>query len=125
VQKAITDNHGYNKRREKMIELGGLSGGQKQIDTAFGITPKQIEKEKQLLNITNSLYYKGYEAELSIHSGGFPEMSLKLNGDTKNEKDKAFVRKCYELLKPLVDELNSTTRTELKAKRKEIINSIK
>ena len=107
-----------------MIELCDLSGGQKQIDTAFGITPEQIEKEKKLLSTTSLLHYKGYEAKLEIHSGGYPEMTLRLKGDYKNEKDKVFVKRCYELIKPLVDEINSATRTELEAERKEIIKSI-
>jgi hypothetical protein len=108
-----------------MIELGDLSGGQKQIDTAFGVTPDTMKKEQELLNTSSLLHYKGYEAKLEMHSGGFPELNLKLNGNHKNEKDKAFVKKCYKILKPLVDELNNSTKLELEAKRLELIKSIK
>jgi len=108
-----------------MINLGELSGGQEQIESAFGIIPEQIKKEELLLNITRKLHYKSYEAQLQIHSGVFPEMTLRLNGDHKNEKDNYFVKKCYELIKPLVDEYNHTTRMELESNRIDVIKLIK
>ncbi len=108
-----------------MMNLGDLSGGEEQIDRAFGNTPKPVEMERQLLNITSLLYYKNYEAELKMHSGGFPEGTLRLNGSHKDTTEVDFVKKCLELIKPLVDELNDTKRKELESERLEIIKQLK
>jgi len=107
-----------------VIDLGDLSGGQEQIDRVCGITPEQIEKETQLLSLTHNLHYKSYESKLEINTGYHIGITLELHIDYEREKAKEFARKCYNLIKPLVDELNNNRKTELESQRKEIIEEI-
>lgn len=103
-----------------MIDLGDLSGGVEMIDRVFNNTPEDVEKVEELARVSRNLHYKNYEIELKRQgSDSYSELYLAIRND------KAFIDKCYDALKPLVDVYNVELREELELKRLELIKEIK
>ncbi len=107
-----------------IMGLGDLSGGQQQIDKAFGVTPEQLRVESALLSTSENIHYEYYVAKLYMHTGGFPELFLQLQGGTEDKEKLLFVKECYEALKPVVDEWNEAERKKLIAERKKLVKQI-
>jgi len=107
------------------LDLGDLTQGEQAIDIAMGNIPNSILLEKELLDISNKIYYKTSGARLNIHSGGFPEMTMKFPGNEKSTYEKELIKKAYDEISYIIDEYNEEKRRELIKRRAEIINQLK